>query len=108
MLILISGLKTHRLELGLFLVLGYKGLTVTRELSLEVEDDVLGLLHVEADDNTTRDFLVLIGRDIKRQVVDDVTDMSEAYDEAEGDWIKVGGFGDPDFLTPKEILEATR
>lgn len=41
-------------------------------------------------------------------VVDDVTDMSEEYDEVEGDWIKVGGFGDPDFMAPKEILEATR
>jgi hypothetical protein len=41
-------------------------------------------------------------------VVDDVIDMSEEYDEVKGDWIKVGGFGDPDFSTPKEILEATR
>ena len=41
-------------------------------------------------------------------VEDEVMDMSEAYDEAEGDWIKMGGFGDPDFMTPKEILEATR
>lgn len=41
-------------------------------------------------------------------VADDVTDMKEEYDEVEGDWIKVGGFGDPDFMTPKEILEATR
>lgn len=41
-------------------------------------------------------------------VEDEVMDMREVYDEVEGDWIKEGGFGDPDFMTPKEILEATR
>ena len=32
-------------------------------------------------------------------------DMSESYDEENDEWIKEGGFGDPDFLSPKEILE---
>ena len=32
--------------------------------------------------------------------------MTEDYDEEEDEWVKEGGFGDPDFLTPQEILEA--
>ena len=75
MLVLIGCLEGHCLELGLFLILRHNGGAFAVELSLEVEDDVLHLLHVEADDGTTRHFLVLVGRDIKRQVVDHVTDV---------------------------------
>ena len=39
-------------------------------------------------------------------VVSDCVDMHEDYDEANDEWSKVGGFGDPDFIMPKEILEA--
>ena len=43
------------------------------------------------------------------QIVEqECVDMHEEYDEERDVWIKEGGFGDPDFLTPKEILEATR
>ena len=75
MLVLIGCLEGDCIELGLFLVLGDNGLAVAVELSLEVEDDVLSLLHVEADDGSTRDLLVHVGRDVKRQVIDDVTDV---------------------------------
>lgn len=41
------------------------------------------------------------------QIVEqECVDMHEDYDEERDEWTKVGGFGDPDFLTPKEILEA--
>lgn len=39
-------------------------------------------------------------------VENECVDMTEDYVEEDDEWVKEGGFGDPDFLSPKEILEA--
>ena len=39
-------------------------------------------------------------------VEDECLPMTEEYIEEDDEWVKEGGFGDPYFLNPKEILEA--
>ena len=39
-------------------------------------------------------------------VENECVNMTEEYIEEDDEWVKEGGFGDPDFLSPKEILEA--
>ena len=75
MLILVGSLESHRLELSLFLILGNECRAFAVKLTLEVEDDVLSFLQVEADDSATRHLLVHVGRNIECQVIDDITDV---------------------------------
>lgn len=41
-------------------------------------------------------------------VEDKCVNMTEEYIEEDDAWVKEGGFGDPDFLSPKKILEAEK